>query len=765
MKTGKKKFRIEFNTIFSRILLFNLFIVIGVTVIPFSAFTNYFINAYNSQINQYNMQVVRQTQNYIDDTMIAKIVGIPNTFFSELDINYELTYPYYNDISNNAVVIQEINNRIHNIMGTYDFISGINVYYLKSNMIFSNSGVSFMNDESFPKTVQGHEQIVDLLKNTGSATQWFTGVVLLSEQDASPGIFVKCLPYSTSVSSRKAVLAISFKQDFFYQFVEEIQLNKNEKLLIVDPQGNVILSTDTKQNQTKLDGDLQQAITQDTSGMLNAKLDGEQSVISFSKSSYNDWIYVSATSVESYYEQSRQMRSLILICLLLLLPINMLLSAVWTKKAHKPLLKILDTIKSFSSEKSSVEENEYRMLENTFKGLNEKVSELSEKLEENRPLIRHNVLLRLLKGNTDNDASTEQEFANIHFAHNCVFCFLLKFFYADEPGPESRLMVEYNIIHLLENDFPYEVKAIMDDSNRLVGIVNFSSSAETDEIQKGISERLQAILNVPCTVCVGESYDFSAEHVHQSYAQAVKAYEYTFLCSDQPILSFTQMKTCVSKCCSQPKNLGRLDEFIRAGNEEAVSALIKSTVMELKQGTYSIDHVKNVLMDMVTVVHMTLNDLGFDENELFGGDIRNCYEKIDSLSNFETWLVDVCTRIMCELHSRRELFGKDMEYKIKNYIHENLYKDISLDNVADALYISPGYLSKIFKNMFGSNFTEYVVNLKMEEAVKLLYQNKLTVKEIANTLGYNSVQYFIRIFREKYGYTPKLYQKTFPREQ
>lgn len=101
-----------------------------------------------------------------------------------------------------------------------------------------------------------------------------------------------------------------------------------------------------------------------------------------------------------------------------------------------------------------------------------------------------------------------------------------------------------------------------------------------------------------------------------------------------------------------------------------------------------------------------------------------------------------------------------MEQKISRYIAENIYKDLSLESAADALYLSPGYLSKTFKNVFGMHFTDYVVKAKMEEAVKLLRRNTQTVKEISNSLGYSSVQYFIRIFKERYGYTPKLYQKS-----
>ena len=49
----------------------------------------------------------------------------------------------------------------------------------------------------------------------------------------------------------------------------------------------------------------------------------------------------------------------------------------------------------------------------------------------------------------------------------------------------------------------------------------------------------------------------------------------------------------------------------------------------------------------------------------------------------------------------------------------------------------------------GTTFSEYVTELKLRHAVKMLLEEKLSVKEIAGKLGYNSTHYFIRIFKEK----------------
>lgn len=751
----------KFNTIFSRILFFNFLLVIGVTVLPFSIFTNYFINNFNSQINQYNMQLVRMTQNYIDDTVIKKIVDFPNTYFSELDINYELTYPYYHDITDDAALITVINGRIRNILATYKFINAINIYYVDNNIIFSNSGVSFVGDESFPKKSRGYEQILDLLKNSYEPTMWLSDVTLFGQQESSPAVYIKSLPYSTSMENRKAVLAISFNSDFFYQFVDKAQLNQDETLFILDTDGSIIMSTDKSLINTKFDdANLKSYILNGSSGMLNQKYSGRQSIISFSKSEYNNWRYVSITSVEIYYQKSAQMKTIILVSLLLLLPLNIFLSAFFTRAAHKPLKKVLNNISNMVNNEGS-EDNEYRMLENTFKGLREKVYELNNRLEENKPLIRHNTLLGMLKGTQGGIALAAQELVNIRFSGNRVFCFLLKFFFDEKLGAESRLMIAYNIIELFEKQNDVNLKSIVDDSDRLITIVNYNSDLKKEEIEDSLIRLLDSVLKIPYTICMGDAYDFSMDNIHNSYVKANETFRYTYLFDEKKLLLFSQIEARIGNNGAKPKNIMRLEEYIRAGDAASIASLMQTLVSEIKNSNYSIDAARNILMEVVTIVHLTISDLGFDENELLGCDIHNTFDEIDSISRFQPWIIDICCRVIIAMNTRSELIGKELKNKIKVYIEDNLYKDISLESAAEALYMSPGHLSRIFKNAFGANFTEYVVGIKMEEAVKLLRQNHFTVKEISNKLGYSSVQYFIQIFKGKYGYTPKLYQRTF----
>jgi len=84
---------------------------------------------------------------------------------------------------------------------------------------------------------------------------------------------------------------------------------------------------------------------------------------------------------------------------------------------------------------------------------------------------------------------------------------------------------------------------------------------------------------------------------------------------------------------------------------------------------------------------------------------------------------------------------------------------ITLGHTAQYLHVNPSYLSQLFKQQQGVNFMDYVIELRMKEARKLLSLTTLRVSEIAERLGYNDLAYFTNMFKKITGTTPSSYRK------
>ena len=95
--------------------------------------------------------------------------------------------------------------------------------------------------------------------------------------------------------------------------------------------------------------------------------------------------------------------------------------------------------------------------------------------------------------------------------------------------------------------------------------------------------------------------------------------------------------------------------------------------------------------------------------------------------------------------------------KAKQYIFDNKYKRITLNEVAEFLDITPAYLSRIFKKVTRQSFSDYISEVKIQEAKILLLQNNNKIYEVSNHLGYEDPYYFSKVFKKFTHMTPSEY--------
>lgn len=92
--------------------------------------------------------------------------------------------------------------------------------------------------------------------------------------------------------------------------------------------------------------------------------------------------------------------------------------------------------------------------------------------------------------------------------------------------------------------------------------------------------------------------------------------------------------------------------------------------------------------------------------------------------------------------------------KALDYIGFHFSEDISLNTVADFVYLNRDYLSRQFKKEVGTNFSEYLMNLRMQQAKRLLETTNMRVSDIALRVGITNMSYFSTVFHKSFGCKP-----------
>ncbi|MBP6663359.1 MAG: helix-turn-helix transcriptional regulator, partial [Paludibacter sp.] len=103
--------------------------------------------------------------------------------------------------------------------------------------------------------------------------------------------------------------------------------------------------------------------------------------------------------------------------------------------------------------------------------------------------------------------------------------------------------------------------------------------------------------------------------------------------------------------------------------------------------------------------------------------------------------------------------------KLNQIIKDNIDNaDFSVENLADYLNISRIQLYRKIKAMFDVNVSDYINNIRLEQARSMLQNSELTISEVAYKNGFSSPNYFSTVFKNKFGLSPNAFRKSMGKE-
>lgn len=127
------------------------------------------------------------------------------------------------------------------------------------------------------------------------------------------------------------------------------------------------------------------------------------------------------------------------------------------------------------------------------------------------------------------------------------------------------------------------------------------------------------------------------------------------------------------------------------------------------------------------------------------------------------WLLEVLEKIILFVFpissEKKEQMG--VLRKAIIYMNQNLQEDISLEDVANEINLSPTYFSRLFSKEMNMTYVEYLSMIRIEESKKYLVDRKYSISDIAIQMGFSDQSYFSKVFKKVEGITPGKYRKMY----
>lgn len=150
------------------------------------------------------------------------------------------------------------------------------------------------------------------------------------------------------------------------------------------------------------------------------------------------------------------------------------------------------------------------------------------------------------------------------------------------------------------------------------------------------------------------------------------------------------------------------------------------------------------------------------KHKIAASDIENGIKDIKYVDNSKILaaakIMEACTSYIM----LKELITPESDkifVEVKEYVEENLYREIDIEDICTKFDISRTKLYEIFKKDSGTGIAEYIRKRRMHKAKKLLKTTAMPIWEIAQSVGFSDYTYFGRVYKKYYGKSPREYRK------
>ena len=431
------------------------------------------------------------------------------------------------------------------------------------------------------------------------------------------------------------------------------------------------------------------------------------------------------------------------------------LAAFFAYRSYQPLLYLVQKLKQNIPEgeeaqfASKLEEINY-LMESMLKTNTETSQELKEKQEQ----LKKNLLLLVLNGKYSFDIQPYLQQMDLKLPGSWYFVIEIGFPTAPIPAKELVEQLQKFIDQLSDAQEQSYVYGIREPGQPVLSVVcSIDSQEKKEELITDISDLAESVAR-GTAIGVGNCYNTLA-NIPASYLEAVDQMH-----QEQEKLRKSAGEDARYENQGQSAAFHQTDFYLLHcalinGDEEAALAALSQYVELLHRGAPSFLMQQYQFTVFLSEFTKTAHELQIELSRQ-SVSLMLASRSIDQFAaSAETMVSRFCRKVQ----EQKERLKDDETWQVMKYINENFSSyDLSMEGVAQACGVSPAFVRTAVQKHTGRSYKDYLIELRMEYAKKLLAEEGLTVAETCQRVGYSNISYFIKAFKAQNGVTPANYK-------
>jgi len=713
-----------------------------------------FIKQVNSNFEQILKTVNHTLNNLGDSTIISEILGIK--------LNAE-DFKIYNDLRQEIVHLQAFDTMVEDVI----------LLDTEQNWLVKNSGL-YRFDQRSDK--DQYLAFLDLPENS----KW----ILNKNDDFSEGLSNSNCEYTISLIKKmpfrnvkkKALAIANIPACSLARMIK--QENATEEVMVVDADNQVLVHNDIALigKSLKEIGYFQDGSNpfSERSGQFRTTYNNHPYIITYYKSNFNDWNYISVVSIDQLTKASRDIGWFTIFIGLIIIGLSLLVVWLSTNKLYSPVNRLIKLITNHETETGKTPRNDMQYIEEHIKKLFSSQSKLEQEIKDHTGQIRSLYLNRLFTGSMK-ESEIPDKLAYFGLDRGTKWSLMTVITMQIDTLENTRYehsdmeLLLFALSNIVEETIPIERRfpSVWFDQSLVILVgIDVGQDIEINSFTYNVTEQLQTLITkyLGLSVSIGISLPFKRiGRASRAYLEGVEALKHRINLGKGVIIPFRNInlgKHSIMYTYPALQEIELADAIKVADVEEAFrqlriwmdKAFIKTqspqecqvSIMRLLNKLLIIQQEAGISFEQIDAVQKPLYE------ELLGLHVRDEIEEW-----FKTRLIAPLLHIFGD---RRDSEYHNISEQIIDMIHNYYDTDFTLEECASRLHYNANYLSSVFKKEMNCTFSEYLANYRINMAKKWLVESTMTVKEISEKLRYNNSQNFIRSFRKLVGLTPGEYR-------
>lgn len=718
------------------------------------------------QVEESNAQVLRQSQLRVEQTLkmidysTSQTLSVPvvaNAFQTKLG-------------TETREVIDELYNILTSIQ-TYELgIRDVYLLSLEQDWLITNAGLNDYNQPGLKETLRVYSTIPQ-------GSMWISGSSIVFKGsdrfiDLNNAVMsVKKWPIN-SANPRGMIYVVLLSQ----QLNQLIDSERQEGSIFILDENNRIIAdtTNTRIGMDMAEVPYIKSINEETetAGGISSHEDGEKISVSYRKSLYNGWTYVSIVPTKAITQQATAIGLTSVLVSMAVLVATVLVALIGSRRVYSPVRKLSRAL-MVGKDGAEAKKDELLAISDRIEIILSDQSKLRFELEGQQKQLVELLVRKLMLGEAKANEIAER-LRYYGYGHTeqwdrlRVLMFQIDRLESNRFSEKDRDLLLFAISNIAAEIVPEGERlppiVIQESVVLLVGTRAQSEEAFKEFVFNRatlVQASVKQYLQLQTSIGISRSFQGWGE-ASRGYEEGGNALKYRARLGEEAILFIEDVQPDKSMEVVFPKELEEeLLEGIK-GLDEAVAKKALSALMEaLTKENYDHNDYQLALVRLLMDLTRLLQDAGIPLHSLKPGDGSLIEElfRLHTSREIEVWFGDtIISPGIALLEERRQHQFTTISQEVKRLIEEAFDTDLTLEKCSIRINYHPQYISRVFRQETGVTFADYLSQYRLEVAKRWLKETDLTITDIAEKLKYNNPANFIRYFRKMEGMTPGQYR-------